>query len=72
MLNLQSIIHIFGGGLPCCPAAILQVTTWQNCIFWRAFYLLGREKLNRSKVVHIYDVERGWSGANEHDTQIVL
>jgi hypothetical protein len=23
----------------------------------------------RSKVVHIYDVERGWSGANEHYTQ---
>jgi hypothetical protein len=24
---------------------------------------------NLSKVVHIYDVERGWSGANEHYTQ---
>jgi hypothetical protein len=24
----------------------------------------------RSKVVHIYDVERGWSGANEHYTQL--
>jgi hypothetical protein len=25
--------------------------------------------LNLSKVVHIYDVERGWSGANEHYTK---
>jgi hypothetical protein len=24
---------------------------------------------NLSKVVHIYDVERGWSGVNEHYTQ---
>jgi hypothetical protein len=30
--------------------------------------IIGK-KINRSKVVHIYDVERGWSGANEHNTQ---
>jgi hypothetical protein len=26
--------------------------------------------MNRGKVVHIYSVERGWSGANEHTSYI--
>jgi hypothetical protein len=30
---------------------------------------LERSQVYLSKVVHIYDVERGWSGANEHYTQ---
>jgi hypothetical protein len=30
------------------------------------------ELFNRRKVVHIYDVERGWSGANEHFTKQII
>jgi hypothetical protein len=29
---------------------------------------MPQNKMYRSKVVHIYDVERGWSGPNEHYT----
>jgi hypothetical protein len=29
----------------------------------------GYIPIYRKKVVHIYNVERGWSGANEHFTQ---
>jgi hypothetical protein len=33
---------------------------------------LSHLSIYQSKVVHIYDVERNWSGANEHYTNRIL